>query len=81
MKVAYINTVYRIKSTGRTYAELKEYLEKNGHECKAFYGVGHSDEANTYLIGSKFTYLFHNLMSRITGLEGYFSFFAFGNSK
>ena len=76
MKVAYINTVYRIKSTGRTYAELKEYLEKNGHECKAFYGVGHSDEANTYLIGSKFTYLFHNLMSRITGLEGYFSFFA-----
>ena len=30
----------------------------------------------TYLIGSRFTYYFHNLMSRITGLEGYFSYFA-----
>ena len=76
MKVAYINTVFGVKSTGRTYAELKDYLEKSGNDCKVFYGVGKASEPGTYLIGSRFTYYFHNLMSRITGLEGYFSYFA-----
>ena len=76
MKVAYINTVFGVKSTGRTYAELKDYLEKSGNDCKFFYGVGKASEPGTYLIGSRFTYYFHNLMSRITGLEGYFSYFA-----
>lgn len=76
MKVAYINTVFAIKSTGRTYLELKNALESQGHECRAFYGVGDSSEPNTYRIGNRFSYLTHNLLSRITGLEGYFSYFA-----
>ena len=73
MKIAYINTVYGVKSTGRTYAELKEYLQKNGHEVKAFAGLGQFGEPNVYRIGGKFSYYFHNVMSRLSGLEGYFS--------
>ena len=76
MKVAYINTVFAVKSTGRTYLELKNALEAEGHECRAFYGVGQSDEPGAYRIGNRLTYLVHNALSRITGLEGYFSFFA-----
>lgn len=76
MKVAYINTVFGIKSTGRTYLELKNTLEEQGHECKAFYGVGSSNEPNTYRIGNRFSYLVHNVLSRVLGLEGYFSSFA-----
>lgn len=76
MKVAYINTVFAVKSTGRTYLELKNALEMQGHECRAFYGVGSSCEPGAYRIGNRFSYLTHNLLSRITGLEGYFSYFA-----
>lgn len=76
MKVAYINTVYGVKSTGRTYYELKQILEGEGHQCKVFYGVGCSDEENTYRIGSNITYYIHNFLSRVVGLEGYFSLFA-----
>lgn len=73
MKIAYINTVYGVKSTGRTYAELKEYLEKKGHQVKVFAGLGQFGEPNLYRIGGKFSYYFHNVMSRLSGLEGYFS--------
>lgn len=76
MKVAYVNTVFAVKSTGRTYLELKQLLESKGHECRAFYGVGKSEEPGAYRIGNRFSYLVHNALSRITGLEGYFSFFS-----
>ena len=76
MKVAVINIVFGEKSTGRTYAELKSFLENNGHECRVYYGAGYSKEKNAYRIGNKFSYYFHNIMSRVTGLEGYFSYFA-----
>ena len=73
MKVASINTVFGIKSTGRNYAELKEYLEKNGHECRAYAALGDLNHPGVYKIGGKFSYYFHNVMSRLVGLEGYFS--------
>ena len=76
MKVAYINTVFEVKSTGRTYLELKNYLSDNGHEVQVHYGRGNSKIENSFLIQSKFSYYFHNLLSRLFGLEGYFSFFA-----
>lgn len=75
MKVAYINTVFEVKSTGRTYAEVKKHLESKGHQCKAFYGNGKSNVENAHRIGNFFTYYFHNILARITGLQGYFSVF------
>ena len=76
MKIAYINTVFGVKSTGRNYAELKQTLEEKGHEVKVFYGFGKSSVENTYRIGNDFTYYTHNICSRIFGLEGHFSYFA-----
>lgn len=73
MKIACINTVFGIKSTGRNYVELKEYLEKNGHECRVYAALGDLNHPGVYKIGGKFSYYFHNVMSRLVGLEGYFS--------
>ena len=77
MKIAYINVVYKEKSTGRILAELKRAHDKNGDDCRVFYGVGEkSSEAGVYKIETKFGYFIHNILSRITGFEGYFSFFS-----
>ena len=77
MKVLQINVVYKEKSTGRTCAEVEKALVKEGHQCVTAYGYGnHPDEENAYRIDSKLEYVFHNIASRITGWEGYFSYFA-----
>lgn len=77
MKIIQINTVYEEKSTGRTCFEVEKALNKSGHTCVTAYGVGnHPKSDKAYKIDNKVEYLFHNIMSRITGLEGYFSFFA-----
>ena len=62
MKIVYINTVFGVRSTGRTYAELKQSLEEQGHEVKVFYGYGKSSHKNTYRIGNDFAYYFHSLL-------------------
>lgn len=76
MRVLQINTVYGTKSTGRTCVEVEKALQLAGHECYTAYGNGHSSSKYAYRIGSKIEYYFHNVMARITGLQGYFSFFA-----
>ncbi len=77
MKIAYINVVYGEKSTGRTLADLKKAHEERGDICKVFYGVGDkSNQNNVHKITSKFSYYVHNVMSRLVGLEGYFSYFS-----
>ena len=76
MKVLQINTVYNEKSTGRTCLEVKRELENNGHQGFVAYGRGKHSDQNTYRIGSEIEYYFHNIMARITGFQGYFSFFA-----
>lgn len=76
MKILQINVVYKEKSTGRTCSEVKNALETRGHEGFVAYGKGRHTDYNTYRIGSDIEYYVHNLMSRITGLQGYFSFFA-----
>lgn len=77
MKVLQINTIYKDKSTGRTCFEVEKALVSKGHSCITAYGHGgHYGENNSYRINTKFEYSFHNIMSRLTGLEGYFSYFA-----
>ena len=77
MKILQINTVYAIKSTGRTCAEVEQALAQMGHESCTAYGNGKKESSpNAYQIDTKIEYLFHNFMSRLTGLEGYFSIFA-----
>lgn len=76
MKILQINTVYKEKSTGRTCFEVKRALEENGHIGYVAYGRGKHNDKNTYRIGSEIGYYFHNIMARVTGLQGYFSYFA-----
>lgn len=76
MKVLQINTIYKDKSTGRTCWELEKKLTENGHECVTAFGHGKHCSENTYRINTDVEYFLHNILSRVTGLEGYFSYFA-----
>ncbi len=72
MKILQINAVYKLSSTGRTVFELHEFLQKNGIE--SYVACANKIESeNIYLIGSYFEKKLHALMSRLTGLQGYFS--------
>lgn len=73
MKVLQINIVFGVKSTGRTCLELQKIMEKEGHECYTAYGYGKTDEKNTYRIGNKLEYYLHNILSKLSGKQGYFS--------
>lgn len=74
MNVLQINTVYAVKSTGRTCSELEKALVSEGHNCCTAYGNGPRNMGvNAYQIDTKLEYIFHNALSRLTGLEGYFS--------
>jgi len=73
MKILQVNTIHERKSTGRTCKELSDFLWKNGHECYTAYGVGQSTDEHSYRIGNDFDYYMHNILSRLTGLQGYYS--------
>lgn len=76
MKILQINVVYKRGSTGRTCYEVNRALEKEGHEGYTAYGFGYCEDSNVYRIGGRYTYYIHNLLAKITGMQGYFSFFA-----
>lgn len=76
MRVLQINTVYKEKSTGRTCFEVEKALLEQGHECITAYGIGNHKGDHAYRIDNHIEYFVHNFLSRLTGLEGYFSYFA-----
>lgn len=72
MKVLQINAVYKFSSTGRTVLEMHEFLQKNGIE--SYVACGNKSECESaYLIGSDYEKKLHAFMSRLSGLQGYFS--------
>ena len=74
MKVLQINAVNAIASTGRNASELSEYLIQHGHSCVIAYSKGLSvNPEYEYKIGSNLDTKLHGLLSRITGMQGYFS--------
>lgn len=74
MKVLQINAVYEYSSTGRNVKETHEFLQSSGIEsyvaAPSLYGL----RDNSYKIGSRAAMKIHGLLSRISGLQGYFSF-------
>ena len=77
MKVLQINAVNKIASTGRTALEMNEFLNFLGHDCVTAYSQGISLNApKEYKIGNSLYVKIHGLFSRISGKQGYFSFFA-----
>ncbi len=74
MKILQINAVYKHLSTGSNVFELNQALRADGHQAIAAYSVGTAEIPDEeYLIGSLIGQKLHALLSRITGLQGYFS--------
>ena len=73
MKILIINTVCGYGSTCRSCKDLATVLEKQGHECYIAYGQGTTDYTKGYKIGTIIENHIHNIGSRVTGKQGYFT--------
>lgn len=73
MKVALINEYYGNGSTGKLVKELCIGLNNNNIQTKAFYAVGDYKSELCEPISSKMDQKMHAILSRVTGLQGYFS--------
>lgn len=73
MKVVQINAVCDYGSTGRIVAEISEYLSENGVDNIILYGNMYSNRRNAKKIGNDLDHKVHALLSRIIGMQGYFS--------
>ncbi len=73
MKILQINAVYGFASTGRTCSEMTEVLLSWGHKVCTLSTANHGIAENNLLIGTKLDRKIHAYMSRIFGLQGYFS--------
>ena len=77
MKILLIDVSYGYGSTGKIVELLKKGYEKKGHEVVACYGRGKNiHKKNIYKFGIDIETLMHALLSRLTGLMGYFSYFS-----
>lgn len=72
MRVLQVNAVNAIRSTGRNCGEMSYYIKVHDGGCFTAYSDGPHTE-NSYRISSVFECKMHALLSRITGLQGYFS--------
>lgn len=73
MRVLQINEFCGQGSTGRLVQELNEGLISNGHTSVVYYATGTSEYEYSYKIGNRLDQLTHAVLSRITGMQGYFS--------
>lgn len=73
MKIVQINAVNKFSSTGTNTHELHDFLKKAGHESYVFCTNEDTPAENVFKIGSFFDYKIHALLSRITGLQAYYS--------
>lgn len=78
MKALLINTFYNQESTGKLIHNFHSFLKKNNDEVLVLYGHGIHNPADSSLIrlSSDLEGKIHNLLGRITGLNGCFSFFS-----
>lgn len=72
LKVLQVNAVNGILSTGRSCSEIADYLNRRGDACYTAYSIG-QDSCNSFCISSAWECKCHALLSRVTGLQGYFS--------
>ena len=76
MKIVQINAVYESGSTGRTVKELHMSSAKYGIESYVFCANMDEPSQRIYCMGNTMTRAIHGIMSRITGLQGCFSYIA-----
>jgi len=63
-------------STGNIAKAIHKKLIEDGNESYIFFGVGKSNEKNICRISKHLFVRIHAVLSRVTGLQGYFSYFA-----
>lgn len=73
MKILQINAINKNASTGRTCYEISEYLNQQEIFCTTAYSFGPHTE-HSFCFSSKWGNKLHGLLSRMTGLQGYFSY-------
>ena len=72
MKILLINAVSGIRSTGRICADLADYLNQHGDAGYIAYSYGLPYE-HSYRIGGVLEQKLHGFLSRLFGLQGYYS--------
>lgn len=73
MKIVQINTTFNQGSIGRTTAEVHGYLVANGDASYVFTSTVDDKANNVYCIGNTFDHKIHGLLSKLFGLQAYFS--------
>lgn len=74
MRILQINAVYRNLSTGVNVYEMNKAFRAQGHTCVAAFAAGSvTVSTEEYKIGGIVGQKFHAFLSRLTGLQGYFS--------
>lgn len=76
MKIALVNAVCEFGSTGKICVDLAEEFIEKGHECVVYYGNGKSSKTYSKKICREYFVKLHSLLSRVTGLQGYWSCFS-----
>lgn len=73
MRIVQINAVYESGSTGKIVRDISEFLTLNGMENIVYAAECQTEQKSVRSIGNKLDHKFHALLSRLTGLQGYFS--------
>ncbi len=77
MKILLIDVNYRYSSTGKIVHDLAQDLNRSGHIARVLFGRGEKlNNNNAVRVSSKLEVYFHAFMTRVTGLTGFFSYFA-----
>lgn len=76
MVVVQINAAYEYGSTGRTVKEMHEHLIEKGVKSYVYYPDNFPGRRSDEVIGTTLDYKVHAFLSRLTGLQAYFSFFS-----
>jgi glycosyltransferase involved in cell wall biosynthesis len=77
MKVLLVDVNYKNSSTGKIVYDLAEQLEVDGHESLVCFGRGPKiSSIRAIRIAPALEVYFHALMTRISGLTGFFSYLA-----
>lgn len=75
MRISQINAVYGIGSTGNIVKDLQHICKENGIDCEVICTSFNEFDPDVFLIGNQVSNKLHSLLSRIGGMQGYYSIF------
>lgn len=77
MKIVQINAVYEYSSTGRMVKQMHEYYQSHGMDSYVFAcNCKDNQVPGVYHFNGRLSAIIHAMMSRLTGRQGFFSYFS-----